>query len=123
MRKFKTKTFITSKFSLLNKTQIKKFDYFSVDSIAVDALNEEKFAFKNLLKSSKIINFIKQSSKTTTLKFKTTTLIKKKTNETHYMHDAKMKTFVTFKFSSSNKTQIKKFDYFSINSIAVDALN
>ena len=39
------------------------------------------------------------------------------------MHDAKIKTFVTFKFSSSNKTQIEKFDYFSINSIAINALN
>ena len=100
----KIKTFITLKSLLLNKMQIEKSDHFSADLIAIDVLNEEKFAFKSSLKSSKVINFIKQVLKTTMLKFKTTTLTEKKTDKTHYMHDAKIKIFVTFKFSSSNKT-------------------
>ena len=58
------KFLITSKFSLLNKTQIEKFNYFSANSIVVDASNEEKFAFKNSLKLSKIIDFINSSLKT-----------------------------------------------------------
>ena len=62
--------------------------------IAVDASNKKKFAFKNLLKSSKIINFTKQSLKSTTLKFETTTLTNEKINETNHMHDAEMKIFV-----------------------------
>ena len=37
---------------------------------------------------------MKQSSKTTTLKFKTTILINEKTNEANRMHDAKIKIFV-----------------------------
>ena len=90
----KMKTFVTSKSSSLNKTQIKKFNHFSTNLIAIDASNEKKFAFKNSLKSSKIINFIKQLSKTTTSKFEITILINEKTDETHYMHDVKMKIFV-----------------------------
>ena len=78
MRKQEMKTFVILKFSLLNKTQIEKFNHFSANSVAVDVLNEKKFAFKNSLKSSEIINFTKQSSKTTTSKFKTTTLTEKK---------------------------------------------
>ena len=38
--------------------------------------------------------FMKQSSKTTTLKFETTTLTDEKINEANYMHNAKMKIFV-----------------------------
>ena len=66
---------------------------------------------------------MKQSSKTTMLKFKMTILINEKINEKHHMHDAKMKTFITSKSSSLNKTQIKKFDHLLTNSIAVDTLN
>ena len=57
------------------------------------------------------------------LKFKTTTLINAKIDETHYMHDAKIKIFIILKFSLLNKTQIEKFNYFLINSIAINALN
>ena len=57
------------------------------------------------------------------LKFKITTLIEEKINETHYMHNAKMKTFVTFKSLLLNKTQTEKFNHFSINSIVIDVLN
>ena len=48
----------------MNKTQIEKFDHFSTNSIAVDVLNEKKFAFKNFLKSSIIIDFTNLSLKT-----------------------------------------------------------
>ena len=65
--------------------------------------------------------FMKQSSKTTTSKFKTTILINKKTDETNRIREQKIKIFVTSKFSSLNKTQIEKSDHFSTNSIAVDA--
>ena len=121
MCKQKIKIFITSNFSLLNKTQIEKFDHFSTNSIAINASNEKKFAFENSLKLSEIINFTKQLSKTTMLKFEMTILTEKKTNKAHHMHDAKMKIFVTFKFSSLNKTQIEKFNHFSTNLIAIDA--
>ena len=66
---------------------------------------------------------MKQSSKTTILKFKTMILINEKTDETNRMYDTKIKIFVTQKFLLSNKTQIEKFNYFSTNSIAVDASN
>ena len=79
----------------MNKTKIKKFDHFSMNSIAIDALNKKKFAFKNSLKLLKIIDFTKQLLKMTTSKFKTTTLTDEKTNETNRMHDAKIKIFVT----------------------------
>ena len=46
------------KFSLLNKTQIEKFDHFLTNSIVIDALNKERFAFKNFLKSSIVVDFI-----------------------------------------------------------------
>ena len=94
MHDAKMKIFVTQKFSSSSKTQIEKFDHFSANSIAVDASNKKKFAFKNSLKSLKIIDFMKQSSKTTTSKFKTMTLTNEKTNETNRMHDAKMKIFV-----------------------------
>ena len=42
-------------------------------------------------------------------------LINEKTNETNYMRELKMKTLITLKFSSLNKTQIEKFDHFLIN--------
>ena len=119
----KLKTFIISKFLLLNKTQIEKFNHFSTNSIAIDTSNEKKFTFKNSLKLSKVINFTKQSSKTITLKIEITILINEKINKTHRMHDAKIKTFIILKFSSSNKTQIEKFNYFSADSIAINALN
>ena len=57
------------------------------------------------------------------MKIRNDDLNKEKTDEAHYIHTAKMKTFVIFKSLSLNKTQIKKFDYFLINSIAIDALN
>ena len=38
------------------------------------------------------------------LKFKTTILINEKTDEVNRMREQKMKTFVTLKFSSLNKT-------------------
>ena len=57
------------------------------------------------------------------LKFETTILTNEKINETNCMHDAKMRILVTQKFSSLNKTQIEKFNHFSTNSIAIDALN
>ena len=66
---------------------------------------------------------MKQSLKMIMSKLKTTTLINEKTDETHHMHDAKMKTFVTSKSSLLNKAQIEKFDHFSTNLIAVDASN
>ena len=66
---------------------------------------------------------MKQSSEITILKFKMTILIKEKINKTHYMHNVKMKIFVTFKFLSSNKTQINKFDHFLTNSITINILN
>ena len=59
MHDAKMKIFVISKFSSSNKTQIKKFNYFLINSIAVDALNKKKFAFKNLLKLLKIIDFTK----------------------------------------------------------------
>ena len=66
---------------------------------------------------------MKQSSKTIILKFETTTLTNEKTDEINRMHNAKIKIFVTSKSSSSNKTQIEKFDHFLINSVAVNASN
>ena len=57
------------------------------------------------------------------LKFKTTTLTDKKTDETNHIREQKMKTFVLSKFLSLNKTQIEKFDHFLINSITVDVSN
>ena len=95
MHNTEIKIFVTQKFLSSNKTQIEKFNHFSVNLITVDALNKKKFAFKNSLKSLKVINFTKQSSETTTLKFETTILTNEKTNETNHMHDAKMKIFVT----------------------------
>ena len=59
IRESKMKTFVILKFSSLNKTQIKKFDHFLTNSIAINVLNQKKFAFKNSLKLSKIINFMK----------------------------------------------------------------
>ena len=59
MHDTKMKIFIILKFSSSNKTQIEKFDHFSTNSVAIDALNEKKFAFKNSSKSSKVINFTK----------------------------------------------------------------
>ena len=47
---------------------------------------------------------MKQSSKTTMLKFKTTILINEKINEINHMHDAKIKIFVIQKSSLLNKT-------------------
>ena len=91
----KIKIFVISKSSSSNKAQIKKFDHFSTNLIAIDALNEEKFAFESSLKLSKVIDFTKQSSEMTTLKFETTILTDEKINETNRMHDVKMKIFVT----------------------------
>ena len=65
---------------------------------------------------------MKQSSKTIILKFETTFLFDEKLNETNDMRDIKMIICITLKSLSSNKTQIKKFDYFAINSIAIDIL-
>ena len=123
MHDAKMKTFVTLKFLSSNKAQIEKFDHFSANSIAINASNEEKFALKSSLKSSKIIDFMKQSSETTTLKFETTILTNEKTNEINCMYDAKIKILVTQKFSSLNKTQIEKFNHFLTNSVAIDASN
>ena len=41
-------------------------------------------------------------------------------DETKNIHDLKMITLVTLKFSSSNETQIEKFEHFLTNSIAVE---
>ena len=48
----------------MNKAQTKKFDYFLINSVAVDASNEKKFAFENFLKLLIIINFTNLSLKT-----------------------------------------------------------
>ena len=90
MHNAEMKTFVTSKSLSSNKTQIEKFDHFSTNSIAIDASNEKKFAFENSLKSLKVIDFTKQSSETTMLKFETTILINEKTDEMNCMHDAEM---------------------------------
>ena len=59
----------------------------------------------------------------TTLKFEMTILTNEKTNEANRIYDVKMKIFVTQKFSSSSKIQIKKFNHFLTDSIAVNASN
>ena len=64
MHDAKMKIFVAQKSSLLNKTQIEKFDYFSANSIAINASNEKKFAFESFLKLSIIIDFTNSSLKT-----------------------------------------------------------
>ena len=66
---------------------------------------------------------MKQSSETTTLKCETTILAHEKINKTNCMHNAEIKISVTLKFLLLNKTQIKKFNHFLTNLIAVNALN
>ena len=39
------------KFSLSNETQIEKFNHFSINSIAVDTLSKEQYAFENSFES------------------------------------------------------------------------